>query len=363
MSNVIAPLSETPADRGGIAGRVASDQGSFLLYSGEVRLLGTHVAVLLSWMTMMATGCGSEALKQAGGGQGGGGGHGAGGVADGGASGAGAAGQGGSGGRGAAGTGDGGAHDAGAAGQGDSATASTGGIPGGGGGAGGASSTGDGVACLPVTVPLITDFTYVPDGGSPTTVQFGDDTTTFSGGEFVYPTSGNYVVTSDVTGNNWHISGTIGDYSGFGLSFDRCSVVDASAYKGISFTLSGVVAAGSIVTMDVGTLNDTIAASWLNAHGGTATADAPGRCIPTSGTTAYAQSSCLDPTDTILITSIPTTINLMWSDFSGGRPEASVNPSDILTIYWYLPPPPGVGTSSVTTYTADITIDNLKFIQ
>ena len=287
---------------------------------------------------MTATGCGSEALKQTGGGQGGGGGHGAGGVKDGGATGAGAAGQGGL------------------------ATTSAGGSPGGAAGAGGASPTNDGVACLPVTGPLITDFSYLPDGGSTTTVHFGDDTATFSGSEFVYPTSG-YVVTSDVTGNNWHISGVIGDYSGFGLSFDGCSHVDASAYKGISFTLSGVVAAGSTVTMGVGTLDDTIAASWLNAHGGTAAVDAPGRCIPTSGTDLYTQSSCTDPTDPIPVTSIPTTINVMWSDFSFGKPEASVNPGDILTIYWSFPPPPGVGTSGVITYTADITIDNLQFIQ
>jgi hypothetical protein len=119
--------------------------------------------------------------------------------------------------------GDGGGSAAGTAGQGALATTRTGG-----GGAGGAFSSGDGVACLPVTVPLITDFTFVADGGAATTVHFGDDTTTFSGGEFVYPTSG-YAVISDVTGNNWHISGAIGDYSGFGLSFDGCSNVDASA--------------------------------------------------------------------------------------------------------------------------------------
>jgi hypothetical protein len=311
---------------------------------------------------MAVTGCGSAALQQRGG-QGGSGGGGTAGMGDGGPSGAAGAGQGGSGGGGTAGVGDGGASGAAGAGQGGSATTGTGGTPDGGGGAGGASSTGDGVACLPVTVPLITDFTYMADGGSTTSVQFGDDTTTFSGNEYVYPTSGSYVVTSDVTGNNWHISGTIGDYSGFGLSFDGCNDVDASAYKGISFTISGSVASGNFVTMDVGTLNDTVAASWLNAHGGTATAGAPGSCIPISGTSVYSQASCADPTDTIPVTSTPTTINLMWSDFSGGKPEASVDPSGILTILWYFPPPLGAGTSSVMTYTADITIDDLKFIQ
>ena len=54
----------------------------------------------------------------------------------------------------------------------------------------------------------------------------------------------------------------------FGLGFDGCSRVDASGYRGISFTISGSVPQGSVVTMGVGTLNDTIASSWLNAHGG-----------------------------------------------------------------------------------------------
>ena len=273
------------------------------------------------------------------------------------------AGRGGSGGGGAAGSGEGGASGAGVAGQGGSATTGTGGTPAGGGGAGGASSTSDGVACLPVTVPLITDFTYVADGGSTSSVHFGDDTTTFSGDEDVYPTLGGYVLTSDVTGNNWHISGTIGDYSGFELSFDRCNRVDASAYQGISFTIAGSVGIGNSVTMDVGTLNDTPAAAWLNAHGSTVAAGAPGRCLPTSGTTVYSQASCADPTDTIPVTSTPTTINLMWTDFSGGKPEVSVNPSGILSIGWYFPPPFGAGTSSVITYAVDITIDNLTFIQ
>lgn len=238
-----------------------------------------------------------------------------------------------------------------------------GGTAGGGGGAAGASSNLVGVACLPVTTPLITDFTYVPDGGSTSSVHFGDDATTFSGEEYVYPTVGGYALSSDVTGNSWHISGTVGDYSGFGLSFDGCTRVDGSAYGGISFTISGVVGMGKTVTLDIGTLEDTIAASWLDAHGSTAAAGAPGLCIPSSGTNAYTQSSCADPTATIPVTSTPTTVISRWTDFMGGKPESSVNPNGILSIVWILSAPTGAGTSSVITYPVDITLDNLKFIQ
>lgn len=63
------------------------------------------------------------------------------------------------------------------------------------------------------------------------------------------------------------------------------------------------------------------------------------------------------------MTSTPTTINLLWSDFSAGAPAPSVNPRGILTILWIFPAPSGAGTATVLTYTADITIDNLTFIQ
>jgi hypothetical protein len=236
-----------------------------------------------------------------------------------------------------------------------------GGAMGGVGGAGGASSNPNGVACLPVTTPLITDFTFVPDAGSTSSVHFGDDATTFSGEEYVYPTAGGYPLRSDVTENSWHISGTIGDYSGFGLSFDGCSRLDASAYGGISFTISGVVGMGNMVTMDVGTLDDVVTASWLNAHGGIAAADAPGLCVPTiSGSGSY-HPGCADPSATIPVIANPTTVSLRWTDFTGGQPESSVNPDGIVAIYWYFPAPVGAGTGSVTTYPVDITIDNLKF--
>jgi hypothetical protein len=220
--------------------------------------------------------------------------------------------------------------------------------------------TSDGVLCPRPAQALITDFTYVPGSpGTPAAVHFGDGTT-LSGTEYVYPDSGAWLVTSDVTGNNWHITGNVGDYSGFGIVFDNCSRLDASAYRGISFTISGSVPQGSFVTMGVSTLNDTLAASWLNAHGDQSVG--PGRCIPTAGTNRYTQSSCLDPTTIVPITSLPILQTILWSDFTGGRPEAAVTASDILAIYWYFPAPAGAGTAAPTSYVADIVLDNLAFV-
>jgi hypothetical protein len=239
-------------------------------------------------------------------------------------------------------------------------------ISGGMGGSAGAYATDDGVLCPLPTMALMSDFTFVtPDGGTDAavamdTVHFGSGAG-FAGGEFYYPTTGNYAVTSNVSNNNWHMTGTLGDYSGFGLFFDNCTRLNASAYRGISFTISGSVPQGNMITMGIGTLNNVIAASWLNTHGGDGTLK-PGRCIPTSGTTQYSQTTCADSTKTVPVTATPTTVTILWNDFIGGKPEAGVTPSDIISVYWFFPPPAGAGTATPTTYPVDLVIDDLSFV-
>jgi hypothetical protein len=272
--------------------------------------------------------------------------------------------------------------DAGAGGSGGGTT-HLGGMTGSTGGSGGMYAVSDGVLCPLPAHPLITDFSpVVPDGGvadagvtdaaaATQYIHFGDSTT-LGGSEFVYPLDGNWPITSDVSGGNWHIAGTLGTYSGFGLYFDNCTRVDASAYAGISFTISGSVAQpGSttpMVTMGMGTLKNVLAASWLLAHpvaGGTVpAADAPGRCIPvaTTATNQYSQTECADATKAVPVTTTPTTVSIRWAEFTGGKPEAGVTPSDITSFYWFFPPPAGAGGTTPTTYPVDITIDNLSFI-
>ena len=202
-------------------------------------------------------------------------------------------------------------------------------------GTGGTSSAGGasgypaspGVACLPPAASgLITNFTYMPgDAAAPVTdqVTFGDNTTTLSGGEFYYPNASatptpTYPLTSLVTASNWHITGTVGDYSGFGFYFQSgsagCNVVNATGFKGISFTISGTVQ-GQSLTFEVDTLNDTIKPAWLSAHGGTPGTTDPGACDPggTASTTQYSQSVCTEPTTSIPVTSTPTMVSVLWS--------------------------------------------------
>jgi alpha-L-fucosidase len=225
-------------------------------------------------------------------------------------------------------------------------------------GNGGSDIVTNGTLCPLPTTAFITDFTYAPpDGGTTNTtdVRFGT-WGALSGGGYVYPISGSYPLTPDVTQSNWHISGTVGDYSGFGLYFDNCNRLDASKYKGISFTISGSVGETNQLTLGVSTLNDSIAAAWINTHGGTSSD--PGRCIPTSGTSQYSQQGCSNPSKTVTVTPTPTLVSVLWSDFGGGSPETDVaTPSEITGISWTFP-----WTSGGTPYPVDIVIDDLSFI-
>ena len=246
------------------------------------------------------------------------------------------------------------------------AATGTGGSTAGTGGSVGSAET-DGIMCPLPTAPLITNFTYVVGDAGATatdTVHFGDSTT-LGGSEFVYPTTGTYLVTSDVTQNNWHISGTLGDYSGFGLFFDNCNRVNASAYRGIQFTISGSVPQGGMITLGMGTLNNVIASSWLMSHGDTtAKVGDPGRCTPpVTAANKFVQTTCADATKAIPVTATPTVQQVLWNQFTGGKPDPlGVTPTDIISFYWFFPPPVGAGTPTPMTYPVDIVIDDLSFV-
>jgi hypothetical protein len=166
-------------------------------------------------------------------------------------------------------------------------------------------------------------------------------------------------LTSALEAGAWHLTGTIADYAGFNVYFDNCSRWDASAFKGISFTLSG--GATNIATplnFAVTTVNDTTSAAWLISQGDTtAKATDVGTCTPTSGNGRYYHPGCTDPAKSIDVPATPTTISVLWSDLLGGQPDASPKPAQITGIYWTLP-----WSAGSASYAADITMDNLKFI-
>lgn len=222
--------------------------------------------------------------------------------------------------------------------------------------------TSDAIACPTPEDALILDFTYNPEGDG-IQASFGDFTETFSGGTFVYPSAEQmtmYALTSDVTADNWHITGTVGDYSGFGLYFENCTKFDASTFDGIQFTISGDVGMGTTLDFRVGTAANTVSHEWLHDNGQTDEPPNFGRCIP-PGANQY-DGSCSEPSVKVTVTDTPSTITILWDELEGGSPDATVTPSELTSIAWSLPAPAGVGTEGVTTYSVDLVIDDLRFV-
>jgi hypothetical protein len=244
----------------------------------------------------------------------------------------------------------------------------TGGMVGGGGvkGTGGVSSAGgttgssgaDGTLCPLPNRALITDFTDAPSTSSdPTQPRFAISGG-LQGGLILYPTSGSYPLTASVAENNWHIAGTVGDYSGIALYFDNCDRLDASKYKGLSFTISGALQDNSIV-LGIESSANKPSAAWLISKGDTKAKEGDsGRCTPTSGDGPYFHPGCTAATMRLSPSSSPTVQRVYWSDLTGGEPDSSPKPTEITSIYWLFP-----WSAGSPPYALDITLDDLKFIE
>ena len=225
---------------------------------------------------------------------------------------------------------------------------------------GGTTGTSSGECTLcPAPPALITDFAYDPSAAGTTTNQpnFSNSTTFWGAG--LWDNASPSQLTSDVTQGNWHISGTVSIYAGFDLSFRNCDRIDASMYKGISFTISGSAPQG--ISFNVGIVRDTPSGAWLIANGDTAaTTTEAGSCTPASNTqNQYYHPGCGIPWAQIAVTASPVVQNVLWANLTGGEPVASPAASDtseITYIGWSFPLSSG-------SYPVDITLDDLQFIR
>jgi hypothetical protein len=210
--------------------------------------------------------------------------------------------------------------------------------------------------CPTPTTALITDFTPAADATDTTEITWGDFTTTFSGGTLVYPDT----VTSDVSENAWHVSGEVEDYTGFGFYFSvpsgGCGLIDASAFKGFSFSLKGTLPEGRTLTMWVSTAANTISYDWFKAHD---IDEDPGfgTCQPQSDN--QYDGTCQNGQVEVPVTDSAKTVTLKWSDFVGGKPIATVNPEEITRFGFFV----SWRGADDTAYDFDITFDDLSFLE
>jgi hypothetical protein len=246
-------------------------------------------------------------------------------------------------------------------------TTGTGGSGTGGSGTGGTSSTIDcTVVAAAATDMTILDFNGLTAGA--TSAAFGGYMmgAQYGGGTFIYPDKSTAAdgmgLSNSFDGMNWHITGLVKDYAGFGLYLTSTS--DVSMFGGIQFDISGTFTAtgagdGGVPTTQATMSVGDVAHDVDSLH----TADGKMTCGKCAPTTSQYDGTCAAPTKVIPITGTTVTQMVHWTDLSGGkRPPQftgeSPNPASITSIAWALP---WSGTGSAQ-YTVDITVDNIKYM-
>ena len=200
---------------------------------------------------------------------------------------------------------------------------------------------------------LLTDFSS--DKG-----EFVSASGLFGGGTYVYPASmlqadgGSSPGLSADYPDAWHISGTVSDYSGFGLYIGPCAKADLSSAQGIKFDISGSLTGlagndASVLTFSIASAADSVRTAYTTDP----TMPSWGLCKPAA--TQY-DGSCLSPSlpNGITLKATPTTVMVRWTDLANGKPTATLDPTQVMGIAWALP-----WSSGHSAYGVDITVDNI----
>jgi hypothetical protein len=172
---------------------------------------------------------------------------------------------------------------------------------------------------------------YPPIGGG---ADAGPDTDQEAGAACTsFPSKSTF--TASTSTGVWVLSGMVSTWSGTGIWLAPC--VNATGFTGIEFTIGGQAGPNSTMTITGSQLSN-----WANpAVGGTCT------------------SGCAGSTAIFTVPATPTVVKVPWTDFTGGSPNDSIDdPSKLIQFQWQLD---WQCDGSVAPYTANVTIDDLKF--
>ncbi|MGA7123929.1 MAG: hypothetical protein WBY94_27760 [Polyangiaceae bacterium] len=196
----------------------------------------------------------------------------------------------------------------------------------------------------------------------------------YGGGTFLFPTAGpgvdmlanpdagiacttlasqnSFIPAFSPSTNAWTLTGTVATYSGFGMWQYHCD--NASAYKGIQFTVSGDLGVPGEDAGDAGT------ATQMQIQVTQLSNDMAVNANGTVNPGATCASNCVPASYYFSVPSTPTVVKALWSEFSGGSPHPTIdNPGQIAQIQFQLPWPCTGGVP----YTTNVTIQDLAFIQ
>lgn len=224
--------------------------------------------------------------------------------------------------------------------------------------------TGGARVCRAPAAPVLLDFARANDDASQAT--FGDFASVLSGGTFVYPDAGStdspeapasLGLRSDMSAGDWRISGAVAAQAGFGLFFD-CQQLDASRFVGLAFRLEGELPAGAL-TLVVGSAANEVSRAWLLDSGSASPGPSFGRCTPLG--TAF-DGSCRAARITLPVRREGDEVLVRFADLADGSPEARLDPAEITSIQWALPPPRTGSDGAAVPYSVDLRLDDIRFI-
>lgn len=149
------------------------------------------------------------------------------------------------------------------------------------------------ISCTPRD-SVITDLTQT-SGGESCAVTWGSPTE-FSGSSFEFGD-----ISSSIGSGMWSVAGVVHSVAGFGLRFG--CIVDASAFSGVEFLVSGYAGLPGTLRFAVGTVGN----------------ECPG---------------CTPPTRRFTVSNTRQRVVIHWSDVTDGAPEPTPNPRQIISIEW-----------------------------
>jgi hypothetical protein len=216
---------------------------------------------------------------------------------------------------------------------------------GGSGGATGGTAGSSTFSCTGVIPPStdITNFTDLMPTSAPmwgATPAIG----AFYGGLFGYGGPG-AIPTTDVSNDDLHVTGSVKDFSGFGLYVSYCA--DASQFDGVRFKISS---AG-------GKTKSVLFAVQTNINLYPDPMAMKGEC---TATPANKFIDCVPPGYTVAnIGSEPQVVEVTWDKLAGGKPATSATTlgKDIVGFQWSFP-----WATGMMPYDVDVTVDDVEFI-
>jgi hypothetical protein len=169
-----------------------------------------------------------------------------------------------------------------------------------------------------------------------------------SGYSFYYPEG---PLTSDISQGSWHVAGTVAAYSGFQIGI-VCGA-DASAYKGITFKIAGNAGPSGSLTFVVG----HAANAWSDPINPSASA---AKCMAPN----QYDGTCLEARAVIDVEDSETTVSLEWADITGGNPDASPNPAELVGLRWLFDwDETKQADAAANAYEVDVRVDEIRFIE